>query len=85
MTTVAMVAGMLPVALGLGGDKEFRAPMAIAVIGGLITSTGLTLVVVPAAFTLIDDIERWLAPRIGRVLVPQPHPDPTPSRPRAAA
>src|SRR5436305_5499251 len=44
MTTVAMVAGMLPVALGLGGDSEFRAPMAIAVIGGLITSTGLTLV-----------------------------------------
>ena len=71
MTTVAMVAGMLPVALGLGGDTAFRQPMAIAVIGGLITSTGLTLVIVPAAFTLIDDIERWLAPRVGRVLVPQ--------------
>ncbi len=71
MTTVAMVAGMLPVALGLGGDTAFRQPMAIAVIGGLITSTGLTLVIVPAAFTLIDDVERWLAPKVGRVLVPQ--------------
>ncbi|MGH8132922.1 MAG: efflux RND transporter permease subunit, partial [Steroidobacteraceae bacterium] len=58
MTTVAMVAGMMPVALGLGGDTAFRQPMAIAVIGGLITSTALTLVIVPAAFTLVDDIER---------------------------
>src|SRR5207249_6597322 len=56
MTTVAMIAGMLPVALGQGGDKAFREPMAIAVIGGLITSTALTLVIVPAAFTLIDDV-----------------------------
>jgi multidrug efflux pump subunit AcrB len=82
MTTVAMVAGMLPVALGLGGDKAFRAPMAVAVIGGLITSTALTLVIVPAAFTLIDDIERWLAPRVGRVLVPQPPPGEPATRPR---
>ncbi|HYK99765.1 MAG TPA: efflux RND transporter permease subunit [Steroidobacteraceae bacterium] len=86
MTTVAMVAGMLPVALGLGGDKAFRAPMAVAVIGGLITSTALTLVIVPAAFTLIDDVERWLAPRVGRVLVPQPAPDAAAaSRPRPVA
>ncbi|HUL45626.1 MAG TPA: efflux RND transporter permease subunit [Steroidobacteraceae bacterium] len=84
MTTVAMVAGMMPVALGLGGDTAFRQPMAIAVIGGLITSTGLTLVIVPAAFTLIDDIERWLAPKVGRVLVAQPPPQPAEpgSRPR---
>ncbi len=82
MTTVAMVAGMLPVALGLGGDTAFRQPMAIAVIGGLITSTGLTLVIVPAAFTLIDDVERWLAPKVGRVLVPQPPPAEPASRPR---
>ncbi|MGB6604689.1 MAG: efflux RND transporter permease subunit [Steroidobacteraceae bacterium] len=81
MTTVAMVAGMLPVALGLGGDKEFRAPMAIAVIGGLITSTALTLVIVPAAFTLIDDIERWLAPKVGRMLIAQPQPPAAPVQP----
>ncbi len=68
MTTVAMVAGMLPVAIGWDGDNSFRAPMAIAVIGGLITSTALTLVVVPAVFTLIDDLERWLAPQFGRFL-----------------
>jgi HAE1 family hydrophobic/amphiphilic exporter-1 len=61
MTTVAMVAGMLPVALAFG--DPFRAPMAIAVIGGLLASTALTLVVVPAGFTLVDDIERWIGPR----------------------
>jgi hypothetical protein len=70
------------VAIGLGGDTSFRQPMAIAVIGGLITSTALTLVIVPAAFTLIDDVERWLAPKFGRVLTAQappgtpPHPHP---------
>jgi multidrug efflux pump subunit AcrB len=85
MTTVAMVAGMLPVAVGLGGDEAFRGPMSIAVIGGLITSTGLTLVVVPAAFTLIDDIERWLGPKFGRVLVAQPPAAPAPSQPHPAA
>jgi multidrug efflux pump subunit AcrB len=68
MTTVAMIAGMLPVALGWGGDSEFRSPMAIAVIGGLITSTLLTLVIVPAIFTVFDDIERWLAPKAGKIL-----------------
>jgi multidrug efflux pump subunit AcrB len=69
MTTIAMIAmiaGMLPVATGIVGDTEFRAPMAVAVIGGLITSTALTLVMVPALFTLIDDLERWLAPRASR-------------------
>jgi multidrug efflux pump subunit AcrB len=68
MTTVAMVAGMLPVAIGLGGDSDFRSPMAIAVIGGLITSTLLTLVIVPAVFTVFDDLERWLAPKAGKLL-----------------
>ena len=79
MTTVAMVAGMIPVAVGLGGDTAFRQPMAVAVIGGLITSTALTLVIVPAVFTVIDDIERWLAPKFGRVLTSQP----PPAEPRA--
>src|SRR6202044_3780402 len=72
MTSVAMVAGMLPVAIGWGGDSEFRAPMAIAVIGGLLTSTVLTLVVVPAVFTILDDFEGWLAPRAGKLLAPPP-------------
>ena len=72
MTTVAMVAGMLPSALGLHGDSSFRAPMAVAVIGGLLTSTCLTLIIVPAAFTLVDDIERWLGPKVGRALAARP-------------
>jgi hydrophobic/amphiphilic exporter-1 (mainly G- bacteria), HAE1 family len=63
-----MVAGMLPVAIGWGGDSDFRGPMAIAVIGGLITSTALTLVIVPAVFTVLDDVERWIAPKAGRLL-----------------
>ncbi len=68
MTTVAMVAGMLPAAIGFGGGGDFRAPMAIAVIGGLVTSTLLTLVIVPAVFTVFDDIEGWLAPKAERLL-----------------
>ena len=72
MTTVAMVAGMLPVAAGWGGDSDFRSPMAIAVIGGLATSTLLTLVIVPAVFTVFDDIERWMAPKAGKLLA-NPH------------
>src|SRR3546814_20455618 len=55
MTTIAMGAGMLPLALGLGADPSFRSPMAITVIGGLITSTLLSLLVVPVVFTFIDD------------------------------
>jgi multidrug efflux pump subunit AcrB len=62
MTTIAMGAGMLPLAFGFGADPSFRAPMAIAVIGGLITSTLLSLLVVPAVFTYVDDIAR-LNPR----------------------
>ena len=67
MTTIAMGAGMLPVAMGWGADPSFRSPMAVAVIGGLITSTLLSLLVVPAAFTFVDDLERgivWLVRRI---------------------
>jgi multidrug efflux pump subunit AcrB len=60
MTTIAMGAGMLPVALGLGAEPSFRAPMAIVVIGGLITSTFLSLLVIPVVFTYVDDLHRWL-------------------------
>jgi hydrophobe/amphiphile efflux-1 (HAE1) family protein len=77
MTTVAMIAGMLPVAAGWGGDSDFRSPMATAVIGGLAASTLLTLVVVPAVFTVFDDIERWMAPRARKLLA---QPDMAPGR-----
>jgi HAE1 family hydrophobic/amphiphilic exporter-1 len=60
MTTLAMIAGMLPIALALGEGGEFRAPMARAVIGGLITSTMLTLVVVPVAYSYLDDFGGWI-------------------------
>jgi multidrug efflux pump subunit AcrB len=61
MTTIAMAAGMLPIAIGLGAaDPSFRSPMSIAVIGGLFTSTVLSLLVVPVVFTYLDDIEHWL-------------------------
>jgi multidrug efflux pump subunit AcrB len=66
MTTLAMGAGMLPVALGLSGDSSFRAPMAVAVIGGLITSTALSLVVIPAAYTVVDDLGGWLRRKLRR-------------------
>ena len=60
MTTLAMGAGMLPIALGLGADGGFRAPLGVSVIGGLITSTLLSLVVVPAAYSMIADLgDRW--------------------------
>jgi len=65
MTSVAMVAGMLPVALSIGSDGSSRQPMGIAVIGGITLSTILTLIIVPAAFTIADDIEKWLGRRIG--------------------
>ena len=65
MTTVAMGAGMLPIALGLGADPSFRGPMAIAVIGGLITSTFLSLLVIPVVFTYVDDLLVWSARRFG--------------------
>jgi HAE1 family hydrophobic/amphiphilic exporter-1 len=69
MTTLAMIFGMFPVALALGEGGEQRAPMAVAVIGGLITSTMLTLVVVPVVYTIMDRFTvsrpvRWLKQRI---------------------
>jgi HAE1 family hydrophobic/amphiphilic exporter-1 len=63
MTTLAMIFGMLPIALALGEGGGFRAPMARAVIGGLITSTMLTLVVVPVAYTYFDDLGTWIKRR----------------------
>ena len=61
MTTIAMGAGMLPIAIGLGAaDASFRSPMSIAVIGGLITSTVLSLLVIPVVFMFMDDIEHFI-------------------------
>jgi multidrug efflux pump subunit AcrB len=72
MTTVAMVAGMIPTAMSLSGDAAWRAPMGVTVIGGLILSTVLTLLIVPAGFSLADDVERWLAPKFGKLMTYKP-------------
>jgi multidrug efflux pump subunit AcrB len=74
MTTIAMAAGMLPSALALGAGGEFRAPMAIAVIGGLIVSTMLSLVFVPAFFILMDDLSGLFARIFGRFVGPRDEP-----------
>ncbi|MFL5384055.1 MAG: efflux RND transporter permease subunit, partial [Longimicrobiaceae bacterium] len=63
MTTMAMIFGMIPLALALGEGAEQRAPMAHAVMGGLVTSTLLTLFVVPVVYTLFDDFVRWIRPK----------------------
>ena len=84
MTTMAMVAGMVPTALSLEGDASWRAPMAVVVMGGLLLSTLLTLVLVPASFSLADSFEKWLVPKFRRVITyrgqqdhgPQPAPQP---------
>jgi len=75
MTSIAMGAGMLPIALGIGADAETRAPMAIAVIGGLISSTVLSLVYVPVVYTFMDDIQRFLGRHLARFLVERSDPD----------
>jgi multidrug efflux pump subunit AcrB len=68
MTTVAMIAGMMPIAAGLGADSDFRSPMAIAVVGGLVTSTLLSLIVIPSAFTVMDSLQNWIVPKLKRLL-----------------
>jgi len=65
MTTLAMLFGMLPLALAIGAGAEVRAPMARAVVGGLLTSTLLTLLVVPVMYTLIEDLGRWMTEKLG--------------------
>lgn len=90
MTTIAMIAGMLPAALAVGNGDGFRVPMAIAVIGGLLASTVLSLVFVPAVFTYLDDLEHIMGKIFGRFLTNRGQPVCAPPRlqsvpPRAEA
>jgi len=71
MTTVAMVAGMIPTALAIGGDSGWRAPMGVVVIGGLTLSTLLTLLIVPAGFSLADGLEKRIGPWLARNILGQ--------------
>ncbi|GAA0631622.1 efflux RND transporter permease subunit [Sphingomonas ursincola] len=66
MTTIAMIAGMVPAVLSTGADAGFRAPMAVAVIGGLITSTLLSLIFVPVVFSYMDDLRGWASRKLAR-------------------
>jgi HAE1 family hydrophobic/amphiphilic exporter-1 len=82
MTTMSLILGMTPVALGLGAGGSFRAPMAIAVIGGLITSTLLTLIVVPTFYYLLESAQARLrrrAPAQQPAPMPEPAPEPAPA------
>ena len=65
MTTFALIAGMIPVALGRGEGASFRAPLGVAVIGGVITSTVLTLLVIPTFYEIFDNMRGWFARRVG--------------------
>ena len=71
----------LPIALGIGADAESRAPMALAVIGGLLSSTLLSLVYVPVVYTVVDDLERWLGRWLGKLLPRQEKPLPETTAP----
>lgn len=84
MTTVAMVAGMVPTALSLAGDSAWRAPMGTVVIGGLILSTLLTLLIVPAGFSLADGLEKRLGPWLRDNLLSYKPGDATPAEPAPA-
>jgi hypothetical protein len=76
MTTLAMAAGMLPSAYALGDGGEFRSPMAIAVIGGLLVSTVLSLVFVPSFFTVMDDLGSLIWRLFSRFIGPKDEPEP---------
>jgi multidrug efflux pump subunit AcrB len=77
MTSIAMTAGMTPIAMGWAGDPSFRAPMGVGVIGGLAVSTVMSLFIVPATFSVVDDFQQWLARKFGRGQT-TPHEPPTP-------
>jgi HAE1 family hydrophobic/amphiphilic exporter-1 len=80
MTTVAMIAGMLPTALGLGQGSEFRKPMAVAVIGGLTSSTLLSLVLVPVIYLFVGSLEQAIQPLLGRLITHKQPGDDAPIR-----
>lgn len=71
MTTFAMGAGMVPIAIGIGADVEFRSPMAVAVLFGLISSTFLSLLYIPAVFTIVDDIAQFARRILARMFASQ--------------
>src|SRR5437016_12446433 len=87
MTTFALIAGMIPVALGRGEGAQFRAPLGVAVMGGVITSTFLTLLVIPTGYEILDELRQWFSRKFG--LTPKQmtaeHPVPPTSNPQPHA
>jgi HAE1 family hydrophobic/amphiphilic exporter-1 len=86
MTTLALIAGMVPVAIGYGEGADFRAPLGRAVIGGVIASTMLTLLVIPTVYEILDEWREWMFSKFRRVIqhAPAPHAPGMPSAPDAA-
>jgi len=82
MTSIAMSAGMLPVAMGWAGDPSFRAPMGVAVLGGLIVSTVVSLFIVPVFYTLMDDMQLGVSKRMGKMLGNKPEQPDVPAVPQ---
>ncbi|MGH7627926.1 MAG: efflux RND transporter permease subunit, partial [Gemmatimonadales bacterium] len=79
MTTLALIAGMTPVAIGAGEGADFRAPLGRAVIGGTITSTLLTLLVIPTVYEIMDQMREWTTERLRRIFgIGRAHPAPAP-------
>jgi HAE1 family hydrophobic/amphiphilic exporter-1 len=83
MTTIALIAGMIPVALGRGEGADFRAPLGRAVIGGVITSTLLTLLVIPTVYEILDGFRSWMTAKVWRRVI-RTHPRPEPAAGPAA-
>jgi HAE1 family hydrophobic/amphiphilic exporter-1 len=87
MTAFSTVAGMIPVAIGLGAGAETRSPMGTAIVGGMLTSTLLTLIVVPVVYSLLDDMATWLRSWFVRkptlTVMPEPTPATVDDRPAA--
>ena len=85
MTTIAMSAGMVPAALALGDGGEFRAPMAIAVIGGLLVGTALSLIFVPSLFSIMDDVRKATGWLFRKLLGPNERDEPQETEPSVHA
>jgi HAE1 family hydrophobic/amphiphilic exporter-1 len=85
MTSVAMIAGMIPVALARGDGAETRVPMAVAIIGGLVTSTVLTLGIVPVFYSCVDQLRNWVMRRVGAEPEVAPEAEPEAASPHARA
>lgn len=84
MTTFALIAGMIPVALGRGEGAQFRAPLGVAVIGGVITSTFLTLLVIPTGYEILDEWRQWFSKKVGMTPKQMTAEHPVPSAPAHA-